>query len=154
MNVGEIMTSEVITVHPDTPYKEVIERLIDSEVSGVPVVDEHDRLVGIVTEADLVSKEAYTGRRHRTLALLADALSAREHHWVMKAAGRVARDVMTPNPTTCKANEDVRAVARRMLSSGVKRMPVVKDRLVVGMISRQDILRTFARSDDAIAADI
>jgi CBS domain-containing protein len=148
------MTTEVVSVSPDATYKEVVEQLVRSGVSGVPVVDERGRLLGIVTEADLVSKEAYPGRRPRALALLADVLSARAHHWVTKAAGWHAADVMTTGVATCAPGEDVRAVSRRMLERGVKRMPVVDDGHLVGIVSRQDLLRTFARPDAEIAADV
>lgn len=123
-------------------------------MSGLPVLDAHRRLVGIVTEADLVSKEAYGDHRPRALALLADVLSAREHHWATKAAGLVAADVMTTNVMTCRPDDDVRRVARRMLDRGVKRAPVLEADELVGIVSRQDILRMFARSDEEIRAEV
>ena len=107
-----------------------------------------------MTEADLVAKEAFGGRRHRALALLADLVSARDHHWVSKATGSTAADVMNPTVIACGPDEDVRAVARRMLDSGIKRMPVVEGGELVGIVSRHDILEAFTRSDDAIAADV
>src|ERR1019366_482774 len=148
------MTTGVISVAPDTPYKDMVERLVRSEVSSMPVLDERGTLVGIVTEADLISKEAYDLRRHRALALLVDVLSAREHHWVTKAAGTVAADVMTKGVKVCHPDEDVRVVARRMLEERVKRMPVVDGGTVVGMLSRQDVLSILDRPDMAIATDI
>jgi CBS domain-containing protein len=154
VRVGEVMTADVVSVAPDTPFKEIVERLVRRDVSGLPVVNESGKLVGIVTEADLVSKEAYGGHRRRALALLADVLSAREHHWVTKAVGSVAADVMTTNVIVCGPDEDVRVVARRMLELGVKRIPVVEAGELVGIVSRQDIMRKFARPDDAIAADV
>ncbi len=154
MKVSDVMTTGVVSVAPDTPFKELVERLVRFDVSGLPVVEESGKIVGIVTEADLVSKEAYGGHRHRALALLADVLSGREHHWVTKAVGSVAADVMTTNLVVCDPDEDVRLVARRMLQSGIKRIPVVREGVLVGMVSRQDILGMFARSDDAIAADV
>lgn len=154
MKVSDVMTTDVVSVTPDTPFKEVVERLVRSDVSGLPVVEQSGEVVGIVTEADVVSKEAYGGHRHRALALLVDVLSGREHHWVTKAAGSVAADVMTANPVVCEPDEDVRVVARRMLERGIKRIPVVRNGALVGMVSRQDILGMFARPDDAITADV
>ena len=154
MKISEIMTTDVVSVTPATPFKEVVERLVDSDVSGLAVVDDSGHLVGIVTEADVVAKEAYGRHRHRALALLADVLSAREHHWVTKAQGSVAADVMTRNPVVCEPDEDVRKVARRMLERGVKRIPVVQTGVLVGMVSRRDVMGMFARPDDAIAADV
>ena len=154
MKVGDIMTADLVSVAPDTPFKEVVERLVRAEVSSLPVVDAGGKLVGLITEADLISKDAYQSRRHRALALLADVLAARDHRWVTKAAGAVAADVMTRNVTVCGPDDDVRSVARRMLEHGVKRMPVVEAGALVGIVSRHDILEIFDRADQAIAADV
>jgi len=75
------MTSTAVTATPDTPFPELVDQLLRHGVSGLPVVDEDGHLVGIVTEADLVSKEAYGGRRRRVLELLADLVAGRETHW-------------------------------------------------------------------------
>jgi CBS domain-containing protein/DNA-binding CsgD family transcriptional regulator len=155
MKVGRVMTADVVSVRPEMPFKEVAERLLDAGVSGLPVIHDDGRLVGIVTEADLVAREAYDGHWPRALAVLADVLSAREHHWVTKAAGWTAGDVMTRRVTTCQPDDDVRLVARRMLERGVKRVPVVDDwDALVGIVSRQDILRSLARPDEEIAAEV
>ena len=149
-----MMTSDVVTVSPDTPYKEVVELLVRSEVSALPVVDPAGQLVGLITEADLISKEAYSTRRRRALALLADVVSVRDHRWVTKAGGSVASDVMTKNVVVCRPTEDARTVAQRMLEEDVKRMPVVDDERLVGIVSRRDILKMFDRPDVTIAADV
>ena len=154
MKVGEIMTTGVITVGPETPFKDVVERLVRSCVSGLPVVDGEGRMVGLVTEADLMSKEAYGGHRRRAIALLADVLSGRDHHWVRKAGGSTAADVMTTNVTVCGPHDSVQSVARRMLREGVKRLPVVEAAVLVGIVARHDILAMFDRTDDVIAADV
>ena len=103
VKVGEIMTTDIVSVAPDTPFKEVVERLIGSDVGSVPVVNDAGKLVGLVTEADLIAKEAYGGRR-RALSLLMDALSARDHHWVIKAGGSIAADFMTRNVVGCRSD--------------------------------------------------
>ena len=154
MKIEEIMTKEVTTVAPETPFKDVIDRLVRCEVSGLPVVDGNGKLVGLVTEADVIPKEAFSGRRHRALALLGDVLSGRDHGWVEKARGSTAADVMTKNVTTCRRNDDARSVARRMLELDIKRMPVVEAGEVVGIVSRHDILSEFDRPDEAILADV
>jgi len=153
VKISEIMTTDVVSVEPETPFKDVIDRLVRSGVSSLPVVDEGGRLVGLVTEADVISKEAY-GSRRRALALLGDLLSGRDHRWVTKAAGLVAGDVMTKNVVVCSPEEDVRPVARRMLQRGVKRMPVVEAGTLAGVISRHDILAVLNRPDDVISTDV
>jgi CBS domain-containing protein len=148
------MTTDVVSVTSETPYKRVVETMVDAGVSGVPVVEHDGVLAGIVTEADLVAKEAYPGRRRRVLAVLADVLSAREHHWVTKAAGWTAADVMTAQVVTCAPDDDVRLVARRMLDHGVKRMPVLEFGRLVGIVSRHDILHSLDRPDAKIAEEV
>jgi CBS domain-containing protein len=153
MEVQAIMTRDVVSVRPDTSYKAVVEELVRTGVSGVPVVDDTGALLGIVTEADLVAASAYAGRP-RALAVLGDVLSARPHHWATKASGRTAAEIMTTGLVTCEATDDVRTVARRMLDRDVKRLPVLADGRLVGIVARHDILRALARPDEAIAADV
>jgi CBS domain-containing protein len=152
MKVSEIMSRDVVSAAPETPFKSIVERLVESNVSGLPVIDESGKLVGIVTEADLASKEAYGVRRRGVLSLLADVLAAPQ--WLTKAFGWAASDVMTKEVVVCGPDEDVRVAARRMLERRVKRMPVVQGGEVVGMVSRQDILRTLVRPDEAIDANV
>ncbi|HTK16578.1 MAG TPA: CBS domain-containing protein [Acidimicrobiia bacterium] len=152
MKVYEIMTKNVVSVGPETPFKTVVDQLLRSGVSGLPVLDESGKLVGIVTEADLASKEAYGVRGRRTLSLLADVLAA--PRWMHKAFGWVASDVMTKEVIVCAPDDDVRVATRRMLERDVKRMPVVQSGSVVGMLSRQDILRTLVRPDEVVDASV
>jgi CBS domain-containing protein len=153
MDVSEIMTAEVVAVTPETAYKDVIEALLDHGVSGVPVVDD-GMLVGIVTEADLLAGSAYDGDRSRALAVLADVLAAREHHWATKAGARTARDLMSRSVVSCTAETDVRTAARQMLDHGVTRLPVVRDGRLVGIVARHDLLRALARPDAQIAQEV
>ena len=155
MKVAEVMSQKVMTVGPGTPFKEVAEILLSHDISGVPVVDDQERLVGIVTEADLLSKEAYPGRnRRRLLEFFADVISGREAGWVEKASGKTAGDVMTKRVLSVDPDEDVHKVARLMLEYEVKRFPVVQDGTLVGIVSRHDLLRFFHRTDENLKAGI
>jgi CBS domain-containing protein len=154
MKIADVMTSTVVSVTPSTHYKDAVEQLVAAGVSGAPVIDETGRLVGIVTEADLVSKPAFGVRHSRALAVLADVLSGREHHWAAKSAGHTMADVMSTDVETCAPTDDVGHVARRMLDRGVKRLPVVRGDQVVGIVSRRDVLRVLVRPDDAIQTDV
>ena len=154
MKVKDVMTTDVLTVRPDTSFKDIVELLVENRVSGVPVVDAQDRIVGLVTEADLVSKEAFDLRHRRPLAAVAELVSG-ARRWSDKAAGLTAGQVMSDRVVTVTPRMDVRAVARKMLDLGVKRFPVVDDDdHLVGIIARQDLLRVFHRSDADIAAEI
>lgn len=152
MRVRDVMTNAVISVRPETPVKDVVARLVRFGVIGLPVVDGEGVLLGIVTEADVIAKPAFGERRPR-LAALVDLLSTRTHHWAANARGMTAGDLMTPDPVVCHPDDDVRAVARRMLEQGVRCLPVVAGELV-GVVSRRDILDMFDRTDEEILADV
>lgn len=154
MKVRDVMTTPVVTVRPDATFADVVDQLLANDISGVPVVDADGQLVGMVTEADLVSKEAYGYRRRRALGLVADCLRGRDPQWVRKAAGRTATDVMTAAPATASPDDDLAVAARRMLESHHKRLPVIEDGRVVGIVSRQDLLQPFHRAGAAVLADV
>lgn len=132
--------------------KDIAERLVRSGVTAVPVVEADGVLVGIVTEADLIAKPALGDRRSRSAAVI-DLLSGRTRSWAAKASGMTAADLMTRDVMVCQPDDDVRAVARRMLQRGVKSIPVMAGELV-GMVSRRDILRMYDRTDSEIITDI
>jgi CBS domain-containing protein len=119
-------------------------------VSGVPVVDEVGHVIGIVTEADLVAHEAYGDEPRRVLSVLADRLLGRDE-WVQKATGLRAADLMTTEVVSVRPQDDVAFAARLMLERGVRRLPVVEDGRLVGIVARGDLLRWFARTDDDLA---
>jgi CBS domain-containing protein len=148
------MTAPAITVGPDATFGEIVELLLRNDISGAPVVSDDGRLLGVVTEADLVSKEAYRGHRHRVLGLVGDYLRGHDPQWVRKAAGRRAEQLMTHATASVAPGDDLEMVARTMLETGHKRLPVVDHGLVVGVVSRHDLLKPFDRTDAEIAADI
>jgi CBS domain-containing protein len=137
------MTTEIVTVGPDATFAEIVDTLVSNDVSGVPVVDGTGRLLGIVTEADLVSREAYGPRRRRALGLLAEYFRGRDPQWVRKSAALKARELMTAAPDTAGPDEDLMEPARRMLEHHRKRLPVVEHGRIVGIVARQDLLQHF-----------
>lgn len=151
MKVRDVMTSDVVTVNPSAPFQAIVEVLLEHDISGVPVLNGHD-LVGIVTEADLVAREAHQGRRRRPLAILAGMFSdeARSEH----RSGLTADSLMTADPVTVAPADDLRSAAHTMMTARVKRLPVVEDNKLVGIITRQDLLRFYSRTDEEIAADV
>jgi CBS domain-containing protein len=153
MKIKDVMTTEVLTVREKATFKDIVDLLVEYRVSGVPVVDAEGTLLGLVTEADLVSKEAFDLRHRRPLSAVTELMSG-STRWSRKAAGLTADQVMTSRVVTARPDEDVRVAARRMLDRGVKRLPVVEDGKLVGIVSRQDLLRLFHRSDADILAEL
>jgi CBS domain-containing protein len=153
MKVRDVMTPLVVTASPEMSFKETAELLVESGVGGLLVVGPHGLVLGLVSEAHLMSKEAFDTRRRRPLAVLVGLLTG-SGRWVDKATGLTAGEVMTTDVVTANPDEDIQAAARRMLERGVKRLPVVENERLVGIVSRYDLLRLFHRPDAAIAAEI
>ncbi len=148
MKVSEVMTLAPVTVTPDKPLGEAAEAMLDAGVSGLPVVDEQGRLVGIVTEADFLAEEAKRERRSRRLL---DVLFGDER---LSGAERVA-DIMSPDPMTVGEGAPLPSAARLMVENNVKRLPVVDEGgRLVGIVSRADVLQAFAQSDEAVAGRV
>jgi CBS domain-containing protein len=154
MRVRDVMTKTVVTASIDAPFQELVDLMLRHGVSGIPIVDEQRRPVGIVTEADLVSKEAY-GARRRLLDVAAAFAFRADNRWVAKARGVTAEEIMTAPVRTVRPDDQLRLAAARMVSSGVKRLPVVDDQgRLVGIVSRTDVLRVFHRGDDEVTFDV
>jgi CBS domain-containing protein len=152
--VADIMSRTVVTATEDTPLPELIDEMVRHGISGIPVVDGESRVIGIVTEADLMTKPAYGGSQRRSLAILGDLLRGHERRWEIKATGLTAGEIMTTDVATTRPHESVHAAARRMVKLGVKRLPVVKDDRLVGIVSRADVLRKMHRSDEELQEEI
>jgi CBS-domain-containing membrane protein len=150
MNVRDVMTTRVAAVRENTPFKEIVRVLVEWRVSAVPVLDENDRLAGIVSEADLLTKEEY--QNHTGAGLLA---GRRERTVRAKATGDTAGQLMTISAITVRPETSVVEAARIMDKHAVKRLPVLDaDGALVGIVSRADLLKVFLRSDDEIREEV
>jgi len=142
--VKELMSSPVVTVPPELPVKQVAALLVERRISAAPVVDARGQLVGIVSEADLVPLQAVPQRSRRfphpdqLLEFLPDT------------AGKA----MTPHVVALPEDATVAEAASLMLERAVKRIPILRDGRVTGIISRRDLLRALARPDAAIRAEV
>jgi len=148
MHIRALMTPEVITVGPDTSLKEAARRMLSAGVSGLPVTED-GRLIGIITEADFLTAEADRGVKRRAGLL---RLFVRENG--IPSQERTVGDVMTSDVRTISPDADHVKAARIMKTNGVKRLPVVEDGKVVGLVSRSDMLRAFVRPDKEIVDEI
>ena len=155
MRIADVMTTEVVTAAPATPFKQLVAALVDNDVSAVPVVDDDGRPLGVVTEADLMSRASYGRARRRALALVAESLAGRDPAWLRKSEALTAAELMTAPPATARPGDDLRAAARRMQERGVKRLLVVDaEGRLAGIVSRHDVLRLFAVPDRQVAEQV
>jgi CBS domain-containing protein len=153
--VVDIMTRTVVSAREDTQLPTLVDEMVRHGVSGLPIVDAESRLVGIVTEADLMSKVAFGGDTHgRSIAVVGHLLRGHEQRWRSKSEGVTAAQIMTTTVETSRPYESVRAAARRMIEAGVKRLPVVDDGRLVGIVSRTDVLNSMHRGDDELYGEI
>jgi CBS domain-containing protein len=149
--VRDVMSTGVVTVSPDLGYKQIVDLLVEVEVSAVPVVGDDGLVQGVVSEADLLHKVEFNGadvhaglfeRRRRRAAKA-------------KATGDIAAELMSSPAVTVAATATLTEAARLMEHHNVKRLPVVAGNgHLVGIVSRRDLLRRYLRDDEAIRTDV
>jgi len=150
--VKDVMTNEVVAVRRDASFKEMAARLRPYRVSAFPVIDENRRVIGVVSEADLLAKEALTGDHAGIPAAITGILHHKDYK---KAEGLNAGDLMTHPAVTVRAEDTVEHAARLMYTLQVKRLPVVDaGGYLVGIVCRADPLTVFDRTDEEIHAEI
>ena len=154
LTVRDLMTDEVVTVHPTTPIKDVARSLVEHRISGLPVVDDGGLVLGVVSEGDLIFKEqAPDSVERRPLALIfGDSPATRAR--LAKVLALTAGDAMTAPAITVTADLLVAEAAATMTRSRVNRLPVVDGDVLVGVISRADVVRALVRTDDELADSI
>jgi CBS-domain-containing membrane protein len=149
--VQDVMTKTVVVVHDTAGFKEIAGLMDTYRVSAVPVVDKDGRLVGIVSEGDLLLKEEFADESGRA-PLFEGGRRRRDR---TKAEGLVAAQLMTSPVLTVSPSATLAQAARLMHRNGVKRLPVVGvDGHVAGIVSRADLLKVFLRPDEDIRGDI
>ncbi len=151
MYVKDVMKTDVVTVRPETTLKEVAALLVEHCISGVPVVDESGVVVGVVSEADILVKERGGPARKSFLGRLFDPESDPDD---LKLGARTAGEAMTSPVITVPEHRSVAETARMMLEFQVNRLPVVHLDRLVGIVTRADLVKAFARSDEEIAREI
>lgn len=156
MLVRDVMVAPVITVKPSATVSEVAALLLKSKISAAPVVDANQKLVGIVSEGDLMRRVEAGTERHRSWWLEAlvgaDTLAAE----YVKAHGRTVSEVMTRNVITAEPHTPLHEVATLMEKRAIKRVPIVENGQLVGIVSRANLIQAVAtarRSTDVSLSD-
>lgn len=155
MRAIDVMTPNVITVDPETSVQALAALLSEKGISGAPVVDVGGRMIGIVSEGDLLHRaELGTERRseRRSAWWLEHFASGLARDYV-KSHGRTARDIMTRDVVTVTEDTDLADVAALLETKRIKRVPVVRDGKVVGIVSRANLVRALAATTAAPTSD-
>lgn len=150
MRAHQIMTRSVITTAPDATILEAAKIMLKHHVSGLPVLDSAGKLVGIVSEGDFIRRSEIGTQRKRgrwLRFLLGTSATATDY---VRENGRKVAEVMTADPVTVAEDAPLEEIVKTMESRGVKRLPVMKDGRLVGIVSRANLLQAVA----SLARDI
>lgn len=143
MLVREIMTCPAFSVHRESSLNEALQLMAERKVTSLPVVDDEDVLVGVLSEIDLLRRAVEADRR-------AHATPVHESEPLPESVG----EIMTPNPRTTTESSDVADLITLFTTSSFKSLPVVRGRRLIGVISRSDVIRALWRSDEELTADL
>ena len=165
MRASDIMTTSIITCGPDMSVRQAAGTMVFAGISGMPVVDESGRLLGIVTEGDLLHRaEIGTGSKHRAWWLEMVASTTELATQYVKEHGKKVRDVMNTDVATVTESCPVADIAELLERRRIKRVPVMRDGKVVGVVSRANLIRALVTmapdapvaesGDHAIRADV
>jgi CBS domain-containing protein len=147
--VKDVMSTHVIAVRQSAPYKEMAAMLHEQRVSAFPVLDDDNKVIGVVSEADLLTKEAVNG----TMPGALDGMLRRREY--TRANALTAAELMTKPPVTIGPDAPVTQAARLMYSRRVKRLPVTSDDgTLIGIVTRADVLSVYSRPDADIQREI
>ncbi len=148
MLAKDVMTTEVVTVHTDSRVEDIVKVLLERNISAVPVVDAKRRVIGIVSEGDLIRRREDESKRSRSwwlYLLTSPEERAREY---IKIHGHVAGDIMTRNVISVTEDTPVGEIARLLEKRRIKRVPVLRNGELVGIVSRSNLLQGLAARKD------
>jgi CBS domain-containing protein len=152
VRVKDLMTRDVVTVATGTPLKDAATLLTERRISGLPVVDDERRVIGVLSEGDILFKTR-GGREHP--GFFERLLSASPKELDLKLTARTAGEAMSAPPLTINPRRPVTEAATTMIEEGVNRLPVVDhNERLIGIITRADLVRAFVRSDADVEREI
>jgi CBS domain-containing protein len=152
LKVKDIMTKELITVSPDTEIVQATKLLLENRINGIPVTDETGKLVGILCQSDLIAqqKKLPIPSFFTFLDGLITLTSMKQiEKQVQKIAAITVGQAMTPNPVTVQTDTDIEKVAALMVDKNFHTIPVVDEGKLVGIVGKEDILKTLIPGSDA-----
>jgi CBS domain-containing protein len=147
------MTTNLVTLPPDAPLEAVAHALADRGISGAPVVDSTGTLLGMVTEGDLIKRLSAKDRVETGWFAGLFQSAAGQAARYARVHGHKARDVMTTDLATVSEDTSIEHIARIIEDKGIRRVPVVRDGKLVGLVSRADLIRAMIMPEDAVSAD-
>ena len=152
LTVKNIMTRDLITVSPDTEIVHAAKLLLEKGINGIPVVDKKGELVGIICQSDLIAQQKRLPIP--SIFTLLDGfipLASTKHFEkaVQKIAATTVADAMTPNPVTVQTDTSIEELASLMVDKNFHTLPVVDEGKLVGVVGKEDVLRTFTSESES-----
>ena len=141
MKTGDVMTTGAATIRPDASLSDAARLMVEHRISGLPVIDRQDRLIGIITEDDFLSAE----RKPRLVGLLAEGAAK----VASELNARRVEEIMTRDPVAVGADVPIEEAVELMTRHKVRRLPVVTEGKVVGILSRSNLMLAFLRKAQA-----
>ncbi|WFU51289.1 CBS domain-containing protein [Sinorhizobium terangae] len=154
MLVKDVMTRKVVKLSPDNSVRQAAKLMFEHHVSGIPVVGDEGHLLGVISEGDLIRRTELCSGASVLMTDIALAPDDRANAFVRRCSWRVG-DVMTVDPVTIEEDAPLTRVARLMQERGIKRIPVMRNGELVGIVSRADLLQAIflAKPDETAAGD-
>ncbi len=148
MDAKDVMTTNVVTVRSHTPVEEIAKLLVKNRVSAVPVIREGVDVIGIVSEDDLIHREELGNERRPSWWLSLFAVGQEKAAAFVKSQGRIAADVMTRDVIVVEPETSLKEIAKILETRHIKRVPVVSNGELVGIVSRANLLQALAMGKD------
>jgi CBS domain-containing protein len=152
MRVEDVMTRDVATARADMSLKEAAREMTERGISGMPVIDDDGQVIGVISEADLLGKERHAPEHNGSALRRLRRRSETDEERRFDA--RLVGAAMTTPAITVAAYCPVTGAAERMLERGINRLPVIRRNRLIGIVTRADLVRAFARSDHELEADV
>jgi len=147
MKVKDLMTRNVILVKPDESLEEVVVKFMKNKISGAPVVDD-EKLVGIISKADILKQLSTAGSIHELLAAVSGLWEKNKKNsnadYLKKVSRRSVSDVMSRGVVTIEPDSSIERAARLMINRNINRLPVVEDKKLIGIVARGDLIKALA----------
>ena len=154
LTAADVMTIKVVSVTLQTPIRDIAKLMCTKRISGVPVIDEEKRVIGIVSEGDLIRHAAIVGEQRRSWWLATFTSATALAHDYVKTHGHIAGDVMNAPVITVAPTVSLSECAKIMNQRRIKRVLVVENGKLVGIMTRGDLLQALATADVAVSASI
>jgi CBS domain-containing protein len=149
MKAADVMVRDVVTVHPETEVADAVKLLVERDISALPVVDQQGKLVGIISEADLIHRSEIGTEKQRSWLMESLTAATTLAADFAKSHGKKVGEIMTTHVVTAKEDDSLGDIAALFERHRIKRVPIVRDGQVVGVVSRSNLIQALASAPSA-----